>query len=501
MENSLLIFGAGVAGLTAGCYARMNGYPTTIYEMAEIPGGLCTSWNRKGYRFDASVAGLAGSAPGSPLYRLWEEIGVIKYCPLHFGEDFGSIRLLDGRTITIYTNIDRLEAHLLENFPKEQRVIKKFTRALRSSLSIDIPFSNKHGWAALKQQWSNLLDTASNLSFFIKYGGMSIRQFTNDISDPALATVFQNIVHFGGPDVPLLTLLLPLAYAHKKTAGIPVHGWLDFARSIEKRFLELGGEIYYQSKVEKLYFEASKTRGVILTDGSLHTADRIISAVDGRFTRLLLPIHLQGNLDRDFASEEISDQPVQVNLGVSLDFSHQTGSVTYILPQSVEVAGCTQHKLTVHRKDYDPDAAPQGKTGFTIFLESDYFWWVAIQKDRARYKKEKLRCAEMVLDVLEEHYPGFRAQVEVIDVSTPLTRERYTGNWMGAMQAKKPDSNLLKAFMTGGSKYSIGGLSHFYHTGQWAEAWGGITTAAQSGRNVIKQICREDKIDFTSTLP
>jgi phytoene dehydrogenase-like protein len=112
VEPTLIIVGAGVAGLASGCYARMNGYQTTIFEMGDNPGGLCTSWKRKGYLFDGSIAGLAGSAPGSPIFQLWEEIGVAKYCPLYYGESFGRIHCLDGRTITVYTDIDKLEQHL-----------------------------------------------------------------------------------------------------------------------------------------------------------------------------------------------------------------------------------------------------------------------------------------------------------------------------------------------------------------------------------------------------
>ena len=37
MEKSVVIVGAGIAGLSAGCYARMNGYKTTILEMHNIP--------------------------------------------------------------------------------------------------------------------------------------------------------------------------------------------------------------------------------------------------------------------------------------------------------------------------------------------------------------------------------------------------------------------------------------------------------------------------------
>jgi len=58
-RRHLVIIGAGIAGLSAGCYAARSGYRTTILEMHSLPGGLCTSWHRKGYLFDGSVAGLA----------------------------------------------------------------------------------------------------------------------------------------------------------------------------------------------------------------------------------------------------------------------------------------------------------------------------------------------------------------------------------------------------------------------------------------------------------
>jgi len=55
MEGSMVIIGAGIAGLSTGCYARMNGYKTDIYEMHRVPGGLCAAWKRKGYTFDISM--------------------------------------------------------------------------------------------------------------------------------------------------------------------------------------------------------------------------------------------------------------------------------------------------------------------------------------------------------------------------------------------------------------------------------------------------------------
>ncbi len=44
MENkSIIIIGAGFAGLSVGIYAQMNGYRTQIFEMHNLSGGLCTA--------------------------------------------------------------------------------------------------------------------------------------------------------------------------------------------------------------------------------------------------------------------------------------------------------------------------------------------------------------------------------------------------------------------------------------------------------------------------
>ena len=106
----------------------------------------------------------------------------------------------------------------------------------------------------------------------------------------------------------------------------------------------------------------------------------------------------------------------------------------------------------------------------------------------------------MVITILERHYPVIEDRIAVIDVATPLTRERYTGNWMGAMQARKPNSNMIKALLQGNLQYAFKGIAGFYMAGQWVEAWDGITTAAQSGRKAVQAICRQDGKQFFASI-
>jgi len=54
-QKSILIIGAGVAGLCAGIYGQFNDYQTKIVEQHKIPGGLVTAFRCKGYLIDLCI--------------------------------------------------------------------------------------------------------------------------------------------------------------------------------------------------------------------------------------------------------------------------------------------------------------------------------------------------------------------------------------------------------------------------------------------------------------
>ena len=44
----------------------------------------------------------------------------------------------------------------------------------------------------------------------------------------------------------------------------------------------------------------------------------------------------------------------------------------------------------------------------------------------------KEQVADQVIELLDRRYPGLADQVEMRDVATPVTFERFTGNWQGS---------------------------------------------------------------------
>jgi len=104
-------------------------------------------------------------------------------------------------------------------------------------------------------------------------------EFSARFSDPLLRHAFSSVIDT--LDLPAVTLMMILAFMHNRDGGYPVGGSLEFARAIERRYLDLGGEIHYRSRVERILVENDRAVGVRLADGSEHRADVVISAADG----------------------------------------------------------------------------------------------------------------------------------------------------------------------------------------------------------------------------
>ena len=132
-------------------------------------------------------------------------------------------------------------------------------------------------------------------------------------------------------------------------------------------------------------------------------------------------------------------------------------------------------------------------------FRSRYGYWQRIY-GRAMYDSEQSQLSDIVIGFLEKRYPGIGGQVEVIDEATPLSYERYTGNWQGSSVGWLLTKQTMQMNIRGMDK-TLPGLENFYMAGQWVEPGGGVPTAAMSGRNIIQTLCKQDKQRFVTTLP
>jgi phytoene dehydrogenase-like protein len=169
------------------------------------------------------------------------------------------------------------------------------------------------------------------------------------------------------------------------------------------------------------------------------------------------------------------------------------------LDEPVEVAGELRREIGVKHYCYDASLAPPGKSAVEVMLASDYSYWQHIY-GRKLYDTEQVQVQNTVIDLLERWYPGIRQQIEVVDVATPLSYERYTGNWLGSTCGWLLTKQTMAMNITG-MRTTLPGLKNFYMIGQWVEPGGTLSLAASSGRNIVKTICHADRRKFTATTP
>ena len=496
-EKSVIIIGAGLAGLSAGCYGQMNGYRTRIYEMHDKPGGLCTAWVRKGYTFDGCIHWLMGSRSGL-THHFYEELGAVQGRRMVDHEEFMRIEGREGETWIIYPDLDRLEQHMVELSPADAGVIRELCNAARLFGRYEMPVEKPAELMGVLDRLK-MLRLMPFLRAMLKYGQVSTQEYAARFRDPFLREVFPLMLD-DLPGMSLIGVLFFLASLHANNAGWPTGGSLAFARAIERRYLDLGGEVQYRARVEKVLVEGDRAVGVRLADGTEHRADRVISAADGRTTIYDM---LEGRSVDDTIRSTYDEWPIyqpiiQVSLGVARDFSGEPRSVLYPLEEPIAVGGEARHWLHVYHYCFDPSMAPPNKSVVTVvFLNNDHAYWAELYADRERYRAAKQALADAVIDRLEARYPGIREQIEVVDVATPVTYERYTGNWQGSYMGWASTTETADKTMS----RTLPGLGGFYMAGQWVYMGGGVPGAVMSGRHLMQMICREDKRPFVTTVP
>jgi phytoene dehydrogenase-like protein len=497
MSKSIIIIGAGVAGLSAGCYGQMNGYKTQIFELHDKPGGLCTSWKRKGYTFDGCIHWLVGSGAGSNFNRIWQELGAVQGRQMVDHDEFMRYKGTEGKDFVLYTDVDRLERHMKELSPADARVSAEFCNAVRR-LTVLGSMGQAPGLHGKVQAIFQMIPFGLTMA---RYRNTSIQDFCRRLRDPFLRQALTGLWDL--PDFPLVGLLMTLAWMHNHDAGYPIGGSLEFARGIEKRYLGLGGEIHYKARVEKILVENDRAVGVRLTDGSEHRADVVISAADGHATifDMLEGKYVNDTIKGYYETLPIFQPIIQVSLGVARDLSDEPHMVTYSLEQPITIAGEERKTIGVKHYCYDPTMAPVGKSVIVVMVASNYAYWKALAEDRERYDAEKKDIAIKVIAQLEQRYPGITGQVEEADVATPLTTERYTGNWQGSMEGWLITTKTMSMAMGKGMDKTLPGLENFYMAGQWVEPGGGLPPAAQSGRRIIERLCKQDGKQFAAHIP
>src|SRR5215469_8040503 len=279
----VIIIGAGVAGLSCGCYLQMNGIQTEILEAGEIPGGLCTAWKRGHYMFDGCLRWLVGAGPQPPsaFHQMWRELGAIDGRKVLAYDEIFRIEGPNGQSMTVSCDLDKLAREFKRVAPEDSHLIDRLVKDVRRCMSLE-PLDKPPELMPTRERIHKGVRYLPIVPVVIRYKNLALGDYLKRYKNDFLRKTLQVIA--GNERMSALVLVMVLAFRARADTGFVVGGSWDFAMSMAERYERLGGVFRYFTKVTRINVENDRACGVECEDGTITPATTVISCADGYTT-------------------------------------------------------------------------------------------------------------------------------------------------------------------------------------------------------------------------
>ena len=488
-NEHVVVVGGGLAGLAAGCYARSNGFRTTILEHNIALGGVCTAWSRGPYTIDGCIHWLTGG----PFDLLYEELGIFPKVTVHTLQTFVSYRdVRFGARVDVTRDLDALGRALLALGPEDGAEVERIIEGAKAITRLHPPIERPAELTSLRESLASLWEMRGELSTVMHFRRPIGEYVVEHLQSPALRHFFASLFPV---EAPMLFLLLTFGYLAQGWLSRPDGGTARFRDALVDNYRALGGHVRLHATVDEIVVEGDRARGVLLEDGTLLEADYVISTASALETvlRLLGARFGADEVRQRLASWKLFDPIVLVSFGVASDLTGAPPTLLFDGIEPIRVGQYTNTHLQVRIFNDDPALAPPGHTVVQTMLNTDYDFWAT---RGSAYNAEKDALAEQVQRRLEQQLPGMRGAVRIADVATPLTFWGQARSWRGAYEGWMPSAPALFTHVP----KRLPGLSGFYMAGQWLEPGGGVPLALMSGRQAVQLLCEDTERGFRSRV-
>ena len=500
-DPSVIIIGAGLAGLSAGCFAQMNGYQSRIFEHHSRPGGVAAAWRRGAYVIDGGIHFIMGHRPGTGLYDLYSQLGIVPANRFVGMTNLGRfIHEPSGRSWDVTGDLDWFR-ELKSLSPEDAPVIEELVSGVRAMQGLDLSevgLGFPPELASPLHQVKELWTMRRLLRYLTGRFGQPVSEYGRGVHDPVLRKFLEHVFL---PEAPVYFVMMILALLADGQLGYLEGGCLDFVGAIEEHYVKLGGELSYRARVEEILVDDDRAVGVRLAPDASPPRERyagaVISAADGRSTifDMLQGQYVNARIQKRYATWPLFKPLLMASYGIDLDLSNEPPFTVLILEQPLNVGGQVIDVMFVRILNYSSRFAPAHKTVVQVEFETGWNYWDRLQRnDREAYDADKRRVAGDVLQRLDMLYPGLASRVEVTDVATPYTSWRYTLNHRASPEGWLMTPEALRTTI----ERTLPGLEGLYLAGQWVMPGGGVPPVLYSGRHAVQILCRRDGKNFVT---
>ncbi|MEO8610861.1 MAG: FAD-dependent oxidoreductase [Chloroflexota bacterium] len=451
--RQVVIIGAGIGGLTTAALLIQAGYGVTVLEAQTYPGGCASTFTHQGYRFDSGATVAGGFQENGPHALVGKLLGI--RWPVRDYDPAWVVHLPD-RDVTLTQD----NADVLRNFPGSERFWK------HQSKIADL------GWSLSAQ---GLPWPPSNLAELLRLTRTGFRNLPKDLLllPLAIRTVYQWLQGYGlAQDMSFLRFidaqLLISAQTTSRHANAAYSATaLDLARqgvvhieggigglaeTLVEYIRNLGGQVLYRQRVNKVHVESGRISGVSVQTGRRAKKDDFLPC------DFLVANVSPWSLDELLAEssparlrQEVTNRPAGWG-AFALHVGLESANLPPDLPDHHQFITTMEGELGEGRSiflsmspTWDKTRAPDGHRAVTLTTHTAVQpWWDLIVSDKAAYEARKNAYAETMLDAVEKVIPGFRSSIRLLLPGSPLTFQFYTDRHLG-MVGGFPQKSLFTA--------------------------------------------------------
>ncbi len=498
-EYPVVVIGAGLGGLASGAYFAKNGFPVTVIEQHNIPGGYATSFNRAGGNFTFEVS-LHATSGGIAIFL--EELGIKNKVEMVRLPDIMRVVMPNYDLILPQKDPEGIIRVLCEKFPQEEKGVHSFLDQMKSILEeAGRPFNDKSimsmifYWFTHPTMWNLRNQTFAQM--LDKY-----------VKDPKLKAILS--CYWGyymlSPSK-LSGWLYTLATASYVFGGAEYvkHRSRDLSYALADTIEKHGGRILLKTEVISILTKEKAVVGVRTADGNTYTARAVISnaSAPATFEKMLPPDAVPSNYLAKLRTYRPSLSSFIVWLGLNQELRGKIQGYHIYISEGYDPDADYESSLNADASKaafyvtmYDnafPGYSKPGKSSITLYMPCGYGPWKRFETDyfsghKETYQREKDRITQILIERAEARViQGLRSMIEVVDAATPLTNVRYTKNPEGAIVGYEwsMDNTFINRIK---NRTPIKGL---YLAGSWGNPGGGFLTLMVGARNTFKAMIED----------
>jgi phytoene dehydrogenase-like protein len=489
-----VVIGAGNGGLTAATTLAKAGLNVLLLERHNIPGGAATSFCRGRFEFEIALHQLSGlGTPEKPgmLRTALDGLGVMDDLAFVEISDLYHVAMPDGFRLTLKPDRSQTIAALHETFPHEKNAITDYFDLLAKFANDFIGAFIFRDPEASREKYPHLYTYA-----FKNYQEILDKFF----ADPLLKAVLSVYWGYLGVPPPRLAFAYLAMIFFQYTEFKPFHikgGSQALSNAILNKFLTYGGTVRFNCGVKKIMVGNGKVKGVITAENEKVPAEYVVSNASqvSTYTQLIDPEHLPDDVNTEMRGRRLSTSAFTLFIGFDCEPNDLgiTESTNFLMANTDISDGLVDrmHKIEIEDELMvmscydiaDPEFSPPGTCQVNIVTLKYGEPWLRLAP--ITYHETKYRCADSMLNRVEEIFPGIRDHIEEFEVATPLTHMRYLGHPGGAIYGYEqlPKDSL---FFQPGRHSAIDGL---LFAGGWAGDCG-FEPTLRSGISAAKSIIR-----------